>query len=118
MKYLYLIYLDEKKMAQLPEGELETVQNEAGAQVEELQASGHLAAAFALEPVGSAATVRVRSGELSVTDGPFAETNEQLGGLAIIEASDLNEAIQVAAKDPAARYGSVEVRPLAWSSLE
>jgi hypothetical protein len=118
MKYLYLIYLDDKKMAALPSDELEQVQNEAGTQVEELQASGRLAAALALEPVKSAATVRVRSGELSVTDGPFAETNEQLGGVVLIDADDLNEAIQVASKDPAARYGSIEVRPIAWSSLE
>ncbi|HSK95442.1 MAG TPA: YciI family protein [Euzebyales bacterium] len=118
MKYLYLIYLDEKAMAALPEDELEQVQTEAGTQVEELEASGHLVAAMALEPVKSSATVRVRSGDLSVTDGPFAETNEQLGGFAVIEASDLNEAIQLAAKDPAARYGSVEVRRIVWSSAD
>lgn len=118
MKYLYMIYLDEATMQSLPEDELETVQNQAGAHVEELQNSGRLMSAEALEPVKSATTVRIRNGELSVTDGPFAETKEQLGGIVAIEARDLNEAIQVAAKDPAARYGSIEVRPLAWSSRD
>jgi len=118
VKYVYLIYLDGEKMAQLSEGELEQVQNEAGAQVEELQVSGHLVTALGLEPVASATTVRVRSGDLSITDGPFAETNEQLGGLAIIEAADLNDAIQIASKDPAARYGSIEVRKIAGGTLD
>jgi hypothetical protein len=118
MKYVYLIYLNEQKLADLPAGELEQVQQEAGTQVEELEAGGHLVAALGLEPVGSAATLRVRNGDLSVTDGPFAETNEQLGGLAVIEAADLNEAIRIASKDPAARYGSIEVRKIAGGTLD
>lgn len=117
-KYLYMIYLDEAAMEALPSDELEVVQTAAGAHVEELQAMGRLVSAEALEPVRSATTIRVRNGELSMTDGPFAETKEQLGGIVAIEAKDLNEAIQVASKDPAARYGSIEVRPLAWSSRD
>jgi len=118
MKYLYMIYLDADTMEALPADELEAVQEEAGAYTEELQASGRLLSSEALEPAGSAATVRVRNGDLSVTDGPYAETKEQLGGIVAIEAHDLNEAIQVASKDPAARYGSVEVRAIAWSSRD
>jgi len=68
--------------------------------------------AHALQPVEAATTIRVRSGKLSTTDGPFAETKEQLGGFILIEARDLNEAIQVAAKIPMARHGSIEVRPI------
>jgi hypothetical protein len=118
MKYVYMIYLSEQKLADLPADELDQVQKEAGAQVEELESGGHLVAALGLEPVASAATLRVRNGDLSVTDGPFAETNEQLGGLAIIEAADLNEAIRIAAKDPAARHGSIEVRRIAGGTLD
>jgi hypothetical protein len=118
MKYLYMIYLDTDSMEALPADELEAVQEEAGAYTEELRASGRLLSSEALEPAGSAATVRVRNGDLSVTDGPYAETKEQLGGIVAIEAHDLNDAIQVASKDPAARYGSVEVRAIAWSSRD
>ena len=74
--------------------------------------SGVLLAAEALQPVDTATTVRVRNGKLSVTDGPFAETKEQLAGFYLIDARDLNDAIQVAAKIPPAREGSVEVRPI------
>jgi hypothetical protein len=112
VKYLYLIYLDESKMSALSEDELQAIQAEAGAHVEQLEASGRVVATEALAPVRSAATLRSRNGKLSVTDGPFAETNEQLGGFVVIEARDLNDAIQVAANDPAVRLGSVEVRPI------
>ncbi len=77
-----------------------------------LRKAGHLVVAHALQPVEAATTVRVRNGKLSTTDGPFAETKEQLGGFILIEARDLNEAIQVAAKIPLARRGSIEVRPI------
>jgi hypothetical protein len=77
-----------------------------------LRRAGHLVVAHALQPVEAATTVRVRNGKLSTTDGPFAETKEQLGGFILIEARDLNEAIQVAAKIPLARRGSIEVRPI------
>jgi hypothetical protein len=77
-----------------------------------LRASGRCIASEALQPVETATTVRVRSGKVSITDGPFAETKEQLAGFYMIEARDLNEAIQVAANIPPARVGSVEVRPI------
>jgi hypothetical protein len=118
MKYLYLIHLDQKKMEALPKEEQESVMEEAGAYTEELESSGRLLSSEALDPADAAAIIRVRNGELSVTDGPFAETYEQLGGLVAFEADDLNDAIQVASKDPAARYGSIEVRAIVWSSRE
>jgi hypothetical protein len=77
-----------------------------------LRTSGHLVVAHALQPVETATTVRVRHGKLWATDGPFAETREQLGGFILIEARDLNDAIQVAARIPLARCGSIEVRPI------
>jgi hypothetical protein len=79
---------------------------------EGMRDSGYLIAAEALQPVETATTVRVRGGRVAVTDGPFAETKEQLAGFYLIEARDLNDAIQVAAKIPPAREGSVEVRPV------
>jgi hypothetical protein len=80
--------------------------------VQTLQHSGHLVSGEPLHPVHTATTVRMRNGQLSVTDGPFAETKEALAGFYMIEAKDLNEAIQVAAKIPPAKYGSIEVRPV------
>jgi hypothetical protein len=79
---------------------------------EQLRKSGHFIAANALQPPEAAAIVHVRSGRVSVTDGPFTETKEQIAGFILIEARDLNEAIQVASKDPTARYGFIEVRPV------
>jgi len=77
----------------------------------ELRASGHLISGTPLHPTHTATTVRVRNGQLAVTDGPFAETKEQLAGFYLIDARDLNEAIQLASKIPPAKYGSIEVRP-------
>lgn len=74
--------------------------------------SGRMLAAEALQPVETATTVRLRGGKLSITDGPFAETKEQLAGFYLVDARDLNEALQIAGKIPAARVGSVEVRPV------
>jgi hypothetical protein len=105
MKYLCLVYLEDHKLHAVPDSECAT----CGAGFRE---RGLLIAAEALEPVHTATTVRVRSGKMSVTDGPFAETKEQLAGFYLIEARDLNDAIQVAAKIPPAREGSVEVRPV------
>ena len=104
MKYLCLVYLDEKKLDLVPD-------RECKACGEELRTSGHHIAAEALQSVHTATTVRVRNGKVSVTDGPFAETKEQLAGFYLIDAKDLNEAIQLASKIPPARVGSVEVRP-------
>jgi hypothetical protein len=105
MKYLCLVYLEEQKLHAVPDAE-------CLASGEGFRNRGLLIAAEALEPVATAATVRVRNGTMSVTDGPFAETKEQLAGFYLIDAHDLNEAIQVAAKIPPAREGSVEVRPV------
>ena len=105
MKYLCLVYLDEKRLDELPDEDC--VEFDAG-----IRKSGHCVASEALQSVQTATTVRVRSGKLSITDGPFAETKEQLAGFYLIEARDLNEAIQIASKIPPARVGSIEVRPI------
>jgi hypothetical protein len=105
MKYLCLVYLEEQKLHAVAD-------SECMACGEGFRNSGILVAAEALQPVETATTVRVRNGKVSVTDGPFAETKEQLAGFYLIEARDLNEAIQMASKIPPAREGSVEVRPV------
>lgn len=109
MKYLCLVYSEEEKLHTLPKSPKDA---ECLAYAEKLHGSGHLLAGEALESVQTATTVRVRNGKVSVTDGPFAETKEQLAGFYLIDARDLNEAIQMAAKIPPARVGSVEVRPI------
>ena len=105
MKYLCLVYLDEKRLPELPDEEC--VAFDSG-----IRENGQCVASEALESVQTATTVRMRNGKLSVTVGPFAETKEQLAGFYLIEARDLNEAIQVASKIPPARVGSIEVRPV------
>ncbi len=105
MKYLCLVYLEEQKLHAVPD-------RECMACGDGFRQDGLLLAAEALQPVATATTVRVRNGRTTITDGPFAETKEQLAGFYLIEARDLNEAIQVAAKIPPAREGSVEVRPV------
>jgi hypothetical protein len=105
MKYLCLVYLDEKRIDELPD-------EDCVAYDTAIRESGHCIASEALQPVATATTLRVRNGRLAVTDGPFAETKEQLAGFYMIEARDLNEAIQVASKIPPARVGSIEVRPI------
>ncbi len=112
MKYLCLVYADEARLAAMPQGEVDALIDETFAHDEELRAGGHLILAHALEHVPAAITVRVRNGRLSATDGPFAETTEQLGGFVLIEARDLNEAIRIAGRIPSARIGSIEVRPV------
>ncbi|HUP00966.1 MAG TPA: YciI family protein [Gemmatimonadota bacterium] len=109
MKYLCLVYSEEEKLHSLPESPRD---DECLAYNEVVQESGHLIAGEALESVQTATTVRVRNGKVSVTDGPFAETKEQLAGFYLVNARDLNDAIQIASKIPAARVGSVEVRPI------
>ena len=111
MQYLCLVYADEAKLAAMTQGEIDTLIDETVASNEELRASGQLILAQALEQVDEATTVRVRDGKLSATDGPFAETREQLGGFVLIEARDLNEAVRIAGRIPSARIGSIEVRP-------
>jgi hypothetical protein len=111
MRYACLIYFDPKKVFnQSPEAE--AVLRDAGPFDAELKASGHLIAGHPLTLPGEAITVQVRDGKTSTTDGPFMETKEVLGGIILIEAKDLNEAVQIAAKIPFARLGAVEVRPL------
>jgi hypothetical protein len=105
MKYLCLVYLDEKRLDELPD-------EDCVAYDEAIRSSGQCIASEALQSVQTATTVRVRNGKVSVTDGPFAETKEQLAGFYLIDANDLNEAIQIAAKIPPARVGSIEVRPV------
>ena len=112
MKYLCLIYDDEKLVAKMSKAEMDTFMGDYFAFTENAKKSGHYRAGDALQPVHTATTVRVRGGKVSTTDGPFAETKEQLGGYYMIEAKDLNDAIQVASKIPSAKTGSVEVRPI------
>jgi hypothetical protein len=112
MKYLCLVYYDEKDLEAMPAAEFAAFSEEHVVLDEELRRSGHSIVAEALQPVHTAVTLRVRNGKLSTTDGPFAETKEQLGGFYLIEARDLNDAIQAAARIPSARVGSIEVRPI------
>jgi hypothetical protein len=112
MKYLCLVYLDEKKWDAQSSSEYDALVREILDYREDLRTSGHLVLADALHHDQQATTVRIRNGKVSVTDGPFAETKEQLGGFYLIDADDLNEAIRLAAKIPSARLGSVEVRPI------
>ncbi|HYH78569.1 MAG TPA: YciI family protein [Longimicrobium sp.] len=112
MKYLCLIYDDENIWATMPKDECDAMLAEYFTFTDEIEKSGQHLAGEALQPVATATTVRVRNGKLSTTDGPFAETKEQLGGFYLVEARDLNEAIQVAARIPSARLGSIEVRPV------
>jgi hypothetical protein len=112
MKYLCMVFYDEKNLNALSESELQALDDESLAHDVSLRKRGHFIAAQALESVQAATTVRLRNGRVSVTDGPFAETNEQIGGFILIEAQDLNEAIQLASKIPAIRLGGIEVRPV------
>jgi len=105
MKYLCLVYMEKDKLHAVPDSECLACGNG-------FRQSGLLVAAEALQPVETATTLRVRNGKVAITDGPFAETKEQLAGFYLVEARDLNEALQIAAKIPPAREGSVEVRPV------
>ena len=105
MKYLCLVYAEESRLGSVADAECVAYDTD-------IRESGHCVASEALEPVATATTVRVRNGKVAITDGPFAETKEQLAGFYMIEARDLNEAIQLAARIPPARVGSVEVRPI------
>jgi hypothetical protein len=118
MRYLCLIYENEKNWETMPPAESEAVMGEYFAFTEGIRSSGKLVHGEALQPTPTATTVRVRNGKISTTDGPFVETKEQLGGFYLIEAKDLNEAIQIAAKIPSARFGGVEVRPVVDFSQE
>ena len=111
MKYLCLVYLDENRLPEVRDSECKACGDG-------LRASGHHIAAEALQSVHTATTVRIRNGKLSVTDGPFAETKEQLAGFYLVDAKDLDQAIQLASKIPPARIGSIEVRPVRELSVD
>jgi len=111
MKYLALVYYDEEIMERKSQEEWDSLNKECMACVAGLSESGHYITGSPLLPTSSATTVRVRDNRVTATDGPFAETKEQLAGFYMLEARDLNEAITLAGKIPPARYGSVEVRP-------
>jgi len=112
MQYMLLIYDDEKVWESMPK---EQADAEFGAYMKftsDIKASGHWRAGDALQPVHTATTIRIRDGKQTSTDGPFAETREQLGGFYVIEAADLDEATKIAAKIPSAKFGSIEIRPV------
>ena len=118
MKYLCLAYEAEATFAALSPAEWRELRRETLAYVEELKASGHLLLTNALQSASTATTLRVRDGKVAVTDGPFIETKEQLGGYFLIEARDRDEAIAIASKWPGARFGDIEVRPIEESLRE
>ncbi len=118
MKYLCLIYDTESRWATMSRDEGSRIMKEYFTFTDDIRKSGHMIAGDSLMPTSAATTVRIRNGKLGTTDGPFAETKEQLGGYYLIEAKDLNEAIQIAAKIPSARLGGVEVRPVVDFSQE
>ena len=112
MQYLLLIYDNEKIWADMPKDEADKMFGEYMQFTADIRQSGHHKAGDALQPVSTATTVRVRNGKTQTTDGPFAETKEQLGGYYLIEAKDLDEATKIAARIPSSRIGSIEVRPI------
>jgi hypothetical protein len=112
MKYLCLLYADEAQWPKMPKADQDKWLAEFMAFTDDIKRSGHYVGSNRLAPTQTATTVHVRNGRLSTTDGPYAETKEQLGGYYLIEARDLNDAIQVAGRIPGARFGSVEVRPI------
>ena len=112
MRYLCLVYLDERALGALPERDADAMVRETLDYDDALRRSGHYVASNALQPVQTAMTIRVQDGRVLTTDGPFAETKEQLGGFILIEARDLNEAIRIASRIPRGRLGCIEVRPV------
>lgn len=109
MKYMLLIYLDEKVMNQ---AEREQCYEDSAQFAHQINSNGQYLDASPLQPTSTATSVRVRDGKRLITDGPFAETREQLGGYFLIEAKNLDEAIDIAGRIPAGRYGTVEIRPI------
>ena len=112
MQYLLLIYENEARYDKMSEAEIGKVMGDYGAFTPSIIQGGQFKAGDALQPTTTATTVRVRDGKIAVTDGPFAETREQLGGYYLIEAKDLDEAVSIAARIPSATIGSIEVRPI------
>lgn len=118
MKYMLLIYHDEQSWNAITETEREQIYGEYRKLRGELESRGQFVSGSELQPITTATTVRIRDGKELVTDGPFAETHEQLGGYFVIEAKNLDEATSIAARIPSARTGTVEVRPLAERAAE
>ena len=116
MKYLLLIYHDEQVWKGYTEAEHQEIYREYRQLIQELQSSGKYLAGDQLQPTTTASSVRVRDGKQMVTDGPFAETREQVGGFFMIEANDLDEATTIAARIPSARTGAIEIRPVMESA--
>jgi hypothetical protein len=112
MQYLLMIYSTEKLMSDMSEADRQRLTAEYGKFTKEIRESGHFKAGEALQPTTTATTVRVRDGKTQVTDGPFAETREQLGGFYLIEAKNLDEATKIAARIPSSKLGSIEIRPI------
>jgi hypothetical protein len=112
MRFLCMIHHDEKDLDALPEREMQALVDAALDYTDDLRKNGHYIASDALQRTRTARTIRVRGGTVSTTDGPFAETKEQLGGFFLIEARDMDEACELAAKFPPARIGTIEVRPV------
>jgi hypothetical protein len=111
MKYICLGYFDEKKWEAMSESEQQAFLDECFAYDDLLRKNGHIVGGEALQSAGNAVTLRWKNGKVSITDGPYAETKEQLGGFGVFEARDLNHAIQLMSKHPAVKGGSVEIRP-------
>jgi len=116
MNYLLLIYTNEAEIAALPPSDVKKVTDEYMEFTKSIVQAGQFKAGDRLKPASTASTVRVRNGKAAMTDGPFAETREQLGGYYLIEAKNLDEATAIAARIPGARYGSIEVRPV-WPPM-
>src|SRR4051812_10096794 len=112
MKYILLIHDDEKAWGKMAEADQRKMMSDYRQFTQEIQASGHYIAGSQLQPTSTATSVRVRDGKRLVTDGPFAETREQLGGYYLVEAANLDQAIALAARLPSAQFGTIEVRPL------
>lgn len=112
MKFLCLAYEEEGRLNELSQQEWQALRKETLAYVETLRQTGHLIATHALQRASTATTLCVRDGTVSATDGPFAETKEQIGGYFLIDAADVDEAVAIAARWPSARIGHVEVRPI------
>ena len=112
MQYLLLIYRSEAELTKMTAADRKQMTAEYGTFTQSIVQSGHFKAGDGLQPSTTATTVRVRDGKMLTTDGPFAETREQLGGYYLVEARDLNAAIEIAARIPSARIGSIEVRPI------
>ena len=112
MKYLFMVIVDEKRLQTMSESEAQALDDESLEYDDALRKGGHFLAAQALESVNTATTVRIRNGKVLMTDGPFVETKEQIGGFILVEAKDLDEAIELASHIPAIRFGAVEIRPI------